>query len=449
MIRGFMKTSSRTALVVAAAGMLMSAYAPAKAADIGSGCCADLEERVAELEATAARKGTRVVSLQVYGQVNKGLLVWDDGVDSDAFVVDNDVSGSRLGFNGSAKFKPGWSAGYVIEFDYQDSASDKVNNGDISTGAGRKNGDDTNSFLNPSVNGGEIYIRQNNFYIESEQVGRLTVGMGSTAADGAYEVVLGNSLRSSDIKIGNAFAVRTSDGHWSGYKLSDTPQAGHSFAGNLDPTFDQLVRYDTPSLYGFILSAAWGDNDYADVALRFKKDFGTIRVAAALAYQWDSARDAKLAIINPNTGATTAYDPSNHDNDKSETFGGSASLMHIPTGLYVAFAAAERNFEVNSTTVRSATLGDPSYWYLQGGIEKKIMPYGSTTVFGEYGDYQDFAFVGSDATRWGMGVVQKIDAAAMDVYANATFWSFDGLIPDSTATYEDMSTVIIGSRIRF
>ena len=44
------------------------------AADLGGSCCADLEERVAELEATSVRKGNRNVSLQVYGQVNRALL---------------------------------------------------------------------------------------------------------------------------------------------------------------------------------------------------------------------------------------------------------------------------------------------------------------------------------------------------------------------------------------
>ena len=81
MIGGSMKMTSRFALV-AAAGLLLGATVSAKAvkaADLGGGCCADLEERVAELEATTARKGNRVVSLQIYGQVNKGLLIWDDG----------------------------------------------------------------------------------------------------------------------------------------------------------------------------------------------------------------------------------------------------------------------------------------------------------------------------------------------------------------------------------
>ncbi len=27
--------------------------------------------------------------------------------------------------------------------------------------------------------------------------------------------------------------------------------------------------------------------------------------------------------------------------------------------------------------------------------------------------------------RWGLGVVQKFDSAALELYAQATFWSFD------------------------
>ncbi|MEJ2124335.1 MAG: hypothetical protein P8Y47_05850, partial [Alphaproteobacteria bacterium] len=149
-----MKTTSRIALIAAAGVLLGAAMTPAKAADLGGGCCADLEDRVAELEATTARKGNRVVSLQVYGQVNKALMIWDDGVDSDAFVVDNDTSGSRLGFKGKARISSALTAGYLIEFDYQDSASNQVTN------LG-KNGDEGDE--------NEIKIRHNNLYIEHER----------------------------------------------------------------------------------------------------------------------------------------------------------------------------------------------------------------------------------------------------------------------------------------
>src|SRR5665648_1288482 len=98
-----MKMTSRFAMVVAAGALLGAAVTSAKAADLGGGCCADLEERVAELEATTARKGNRVVSLQVYGQVNKALLIWDDGFDSDAYVVTNTGYQSRLTLTGTGQ----------------------------------------------------------------------------------------------------------------------------------------------------------------------------------------------------------------------------------------------------------------------------------------------------------------------------------------------------------
>ena len=46
-------------LIATAATALLGSFAngPVKAADLGGDCCADLEERVAELEATTVRKG--------------------------------------------------------------------------------------------------------------------------------------------------------------------------------------------------------------------------------------------------------------------------------------------------------------------------------------------------------------------------------------------------------
>jgi Gram-negative porin len=427
MIRGFMKTTSRTALL-AAAGILMGSYAygPAKAADLGGSCCGDLEERVAELEATTARKGNRVVSLQIYGQVNKGLLIWDDGINSDAFVVDNDYSGSRFGLTGKATMKPGWTAGYLIELDIQDAASDKVNNGARTTGTGFKNGDDPAD---------EIGIRYNNVYIESDRLGRVTIGQGSTAADGANEVVLGNSMRNSDIQHGNSFALRFSDHSFADFTLGN-------IAANLDTSRDDVIRYDSPSIYGFILSASWGDNDYADVALRFKSEWNSIRVAAALAYVWDGTSDGSATT---NTGSLQEAVSS------FKQVGGSVSIQHIPTGIYGAFAAATRDYEdpVGTSPGGFALSDSARFWYFQGGVERKWTPYGSTTIYGEYGRYSDIAFNGSDTTRWGLGVVQKVDSAALELYAQAAFWSFDGFSAIALANPEDLTTVMIGSRIKF
>jgi predicted porin len=417
MTRGFKTTASQTIMAVTAATIIAAATnAPARAADLGGSCCGDLEERVAELEATVARKGNRVVSLQIYGQVNKALLIWDDGLDSDAYIVDNDTSGTRIGFKGEAAMRPGWKAGFNVEMDVQDAASDQVDN-------------DTD-FDDPAD---QIVIRMSNVYIESERLGRFTIGQQSTAGDGAAEVVLGNSLSNASLYIGNDFLVRFDDGTSTGLRLDQ-------WLTSLDSSRDDVIRYDSPSIYGFIVSASWGDDDYADIALRYKSEWNSVRIAAAIAYQWDETGDGSLFNDQTSFGDTNSLY-------------GSISIMHLPTGLYGALSAG--NLEVDLGVNDSA-----NYWYAQLGVERKVLPYGSTTLYGEYGRYSDFAAVfdgdaltdigDSEVDRWGFGVVQKFDSAALEIYVQATFWSFDAVQNNGVALdLEDITTGMIGSRIKF
>ncbi|MEM7777799.1 MAG: porin, partial [Pseudomonadota bacterium] len=66
-MNGGLKSISAAAMFAAAASL---GGLSAQAADLGGNCCADLEERIAELEATTARKGTRVMSLKISGSVS-------------------------------------------------------------------------------------------------------------------------------------------------------------------------------------------------------------------------------------------------------------------------------------------------------------------------------------------------------------------------------------------
>ena len=91
MFGGLTKTSSRIA-IAAALGLVVGGFAfkatPARAADLGGDCCADLEERVAELEATTVRKGNKKVSVTLSGWVVKSFNWWDDGESDSSFVGD-------------------------------------------------------------------------------------------------------------------------------------------------------------------------------------------------------------------------------------------------------------------------------------------------------------------------------------------------------------------------
>src|SRR5215470_2780090 len=120
MIGGLLSKSASRIALVAAAGLFVGGVAmpSAKAADLGGDCCADLEERVAELEATTVRKGNRKVSLTLYGWVHKGIMYWNDGVQSNTyFGVDNINFATRFGMRGDARVNPNVTAGFNILID--------------------------------------------------------------------------------------------------------------------------------------------------------------------------------------------------------------------------------------------------------------------------------------------------------------------------------------------
>src|SRR5215471_1618886 len=129
MIGGLRGAASHLALAVilGAVGAGVFAQKSAKAADLGGDCCADLEDRVAELEATTVRKGNKKVSVQIYGKMNWAVLTWNDGAETNTYTVNNAMESSRFGLKGSAKISGFWSAGFRLEAETREASSQQVN----------------------------------------------------------------------------------------------------------------------------------------------------------------------------------------------------------------------------------------------------------------------------------------------------------------------------------
>jgi len=450
MTGGLMKSTSHYALA-AAAGLFVGALAftPAQAADLGGDCCADLEERVAELEATTARKGNRVVSLQLYGQVNRALMYWDDGVEEDVYNIDNDHSSSRLGFRGTGSLKPGWTVGYDVQWNVQVGDSLAISQDDF----------DANDSNRPVA----WDIRRAEVYFDSAQFGRLTIGQGSTASDGTSEVDLGFANYSNDTLYNGGFFLRGGAG------ATDLTWA--DLGTNLDgQSRRERVRYDSPTIYGFILSASAGEDDYWDVALRFSKEWNSVRFAAAVAY----------SETDDDTGRVNATGPRAPD---TEQINGSFSIMHTPSGLFFTGAAGQLDTDSseselsgceddftgvgatcfsdddvaveldgtglldNTSPLAEATFDvdpdDATFYSATLGIQRNFTGYGATTIFGFYGYYEDFAtgalinqkfgtsadggsgadgdvtalqVTSSEVDRYAFGINQNFASAATDIY---------------------------------
>src|SRR5262245_31500829 len=180
MIGGLLSKSVSRLALVAAAGLLVGGVAmpSAKAADLGGDCCADLEERVAELEATTARKGNRKMSLTITGQVHRMVLWYDDGGRSRTFYgLDNTNSSSRFSFLGSARVNPAVSMGFEIMIEIEaGGTSSKVSqldeDGRISSTQPLSN---FTSFHAGNVDAYFGDARRVAWWIEHKDLGRVTV----------------------------------------------------------------------------------------------------------------------------------------------------------------------------------------------------------------------------------------------------------------------------------
>lgn len=396
----------------ALAAVLMGASmatSSAFAADLGGNCCTDLEERIAELESTVARKGNRKVSLTVSGWVSQSVLFWDDGTESNAYIVDNTNETTRFRFTGDAKIGQGWSAGYRIEIGVESAPSIAVN----------QNTDD----------GGGIGVRHSFWWIKNDKFGQLSVGqMGASTTDILFiehgEVNLAAS-RALDW-VGGGFLLRSGGGFTGGTWANLLPTLG------LDTARSNLVKYTSPTLAGFNVAAAWGEDDFWDAAVNYSGDFNSIKVAFGVGYVMDTDRTLASGV---------------HDISQVK---GSASVWHVPSGLYVsgAFVHEQRDLVVG-------TRPDADWWLVSGGWRGRLNALGETTVYGEYSESNDGAVgavagvTASDMSMYGFGIVQRIDAAAMELYVAYRHFDGDFSVGARRTNLDELDLVHTGARIKF
>jgi hypothetical protein len=509
MIGGLLKSASGAALFAALGLYAAGGVTPAKAADLGGDCCADLEERVAELEATVARKGNRRMSLTISGQVSTAVMAWDAGgsiagsagtpasitvgppvfadadpaiapdalpvrsaadpghVDPphvhgdhthtitqtaavaakpagkarDVYVVDNVLSGgSYFALTGSAQINPNVSAGFnmTVAFDtggrsHQVSQFDDDGQSVIPTASTAVGGYDT-----------FIVVTLANWYLDHKQLGRVEVGRINTATAGLTSIDLGGAGVVANSSIGYAqrgFTAVGGNTTWANLLGGNTVNgSGLSRA--------QAVSYSTPIYGGFSAKAAWGENDVWDIALRYAGEFSGFRLAAGIGYISNSSGlgDVTEDPVSGNFALSTqcAADPG----CKPSQVKGSASILHVATGLYLTGAYVKQDNDV-------AGRDDTTMWYLNGGISKNWTGLGNTVLYGEYARVNNaldnFGTSGAtfvadaEATMWGLGVVQNIDAAAMELFLSYKNFSAD--VPGQDV--QDFNVVLGGARVKF
>src|SRR5262245_2734332 len=116
MCRG--RKASQLTILLSAILALGTCFEPARASENTTYCCADMAARLEELAAAILGDSARSLKVQIYGQVNRGILFWKDGIDSKASFVDNNTSSTRLGLIGEGTIRPGLTVGSRFEMEF-------------------------------------------------------------------------------------------------------------------------------------------------------------------------------------------------------------------------------------------------------------------------------------------------------------------------------------------
>ena len=396
--------------------------------DSGSRCCGDLEQLVMGLTAAPARDDNSTSTLRVYGQVNRALLFWDDGVKSRAYAVDNETSSSRLGVYGKYSFSDELKAGYRVEIDLKATSSSEVSSGD-------------------PWGDGVLRLRHAYWYLEDSKLGRLTFGQQSPATDDITLITLGSEMSNAALHYNNSFALRIPSPGVFRLTWGDLAHTVDSFRG-------LFVRYDTPKLHGVLVSVAAGEDQTWDAALRYSTVWNSVRLAAGIGYMQNGELDFR-------------------------DIRGSLSALHLPTGLFLSLAGGLRDDD----GVALDADRNGHFYFAQAGLSRRFLSFGNTTIYGEYGRYEDFsvgkvfsanltglppdrrwALTNTVVDRWGLGIEQAVEPSKLLLYGQFHHYAanFSGArcseLAGASCTLDgarrDFSpapwkSVILGARIQF
>jgi len=428
---------------LAAAGLLAGGFASgANAADLGGNCCADLEERVAELEATTVRKGNRKVSLTISGWVAEQVTWWDDGFESNTYVTGLGTTlGTNVKFTGEATIVPGWSAGYVIHIE-ADGSDSLTTNQDIDNGPGLFAG-------TPNY----VQTLQSFWFLKSDHYGKVGIGLQSSPSDNAAILVDGSGTLvpanwvAFDVL---SFGIRNKNGDFvtNGVDADGKPivvtwgAAGACLPGDCYGVPTNIVRYDTPTWRGFSGSASWGEDDIWDVALRYAGEEHGFKIAATITYG-----ESTDGGTFPGFGQDAQYTQVG------------VYLQHVRTGIFGLVnygnyqldppnVVHDHEYEHDDYDHDDGSI-DSDVWYFKAGVRGKWHPLGATIPYAEYMRSDDGVTGDSEFRWWGVGVVQEIDAAAMSVWLKFRNYEFEDKNLCGWYGCEDLDELTFGGLINF
>lgn len=344
--------------------------------------------------------GNDRIRLSLSGQINRAILVANDGANSTLYHVDNTASNSRFRLMGTARVSDDLTLGTRLEIAVSPDRSSAVSQQ-------QKTLSDT-YFDQRWV---EISLR-------SKAYGKLSIGKGDTASNTTAEVDLSRTdviqyASITDVGGGLLFRSRT------GAKSFVPNGSANLKVSDVFSSFDGLsrqprLRYDSPGLFGFSLSGSLVSNQRSDLALFWNGEGYGFKGSGA------------FAVANPKlANAGLLYD-------------GSFSLLHTASGLNLTLSGGLQEFTLRKDAINL---------YAKLGWLTRLTSLGHTAFGIDYTRTEHLAQAGDRGYSVGAAVVQAFENVATEVYFQYRIFSLDRAGGSTPVT--DINIGTVGARVKF
>lgn len=343
-----------------------------------------------------------VAGLSYYGNLNQGILQYDDGVETINYGrVDNAVNDNvnRFGIVYNQSLSSGWNLTGTFELGLAPKPSDQLSQTDQNNSGWQFDDQGLRKFEVSFSNArfGTFHIGQGN--MSGQGPGPDDSGTGVIASSNPANLAGGNFWRAST---GGALTTR---------RLND------SF-DNFDTGRRFRARYDSPSYRGFSVSTSLGreiltGNDhktYFDLVGKYTRDWRTISFTTELGLNGLG------------------------DNDFAGRVG--FSIIHLPSGINLSGSGSH------------STIG-PHFGYIKLGLIRDLFSFGSTAISYDLYNGGRFPNDKAESISNGFAIVQRIDALNMEIFASVR--TFEGYTNSGTASenFMDSKAIIAGLNWKF
>lgn len=367
------------------------------------------------------------VKLSLSGQVDRALLYGDDGKSSAIRNVDNIISSTRFRLLGEARpFADSTTVGTNLEMEIRPNLSNQQT---------------IEQSLPQAAGNVPPTIRQADVFVANQDYGGVRLGFGSTAS------YLTNEFDLSGTFIAHYVGAAEMDGGFAfrqigpalvpngpGGKLVLSPAGAFGPAvGSVFNNFgglgrDDRIRYDTPVWEGLQFATSYVDGGSYDAAVRLGRSIGDFQVIAAVAGMDASHRNhtptanlgyagvppgdvdgTSLGGVNAAANAPNLADVSPNG---SRQFDGSFSILHS-SGVSLTMAGGVRNPEYRDPLGHQLS---PNLFYTKVGYQHDFFSFGRTAFAVDFTQQDEVIFAGDVARAYSFGMVQNIDAAALELF---------------------------------